>query len=239
MLEGGFPEAQGTLQRDRFALLQGYVGLVLLRDVIERYKVTNPTALKWMTQQLLASPAGSFSINKFNKDLHSQGIQVSKDILHQYLVHLEDAFLFNAVTIHSGSAKRRQVNPRKVYPADTGLIPVFCRDEKPGIGHILETMVYLELKRRGAEISYVNTENGYEVDFHAHVPGKKAQLIQVCVSLADPDTRKREIRALEDAGKKIRSASQLIITLEKTRDTDNAGKIRIVPVTDWLLEPLA
>src|SRR5450759_3165128 len=51
--EGGFPEAQHTERRDRLALLKGYVDVMVLRDVIERYDVTNPTALRWLQRHLL------------------------------------------------------------------------------------------------------------------------------------------------------------------------------------------
>jgi len=47
---GGFPEAVGVPDRDRTDLLRGYVDVVLLRDVIERHEVTNPTALRAMTR---------------------------------------------------------------------------------------------------------------------------------------------------------------------------------------------
>jgi predicted AAA+ superfamily ATPase len=57
LLEGGFPEAVGVPKRDHGALLQSYVDVVVLRDIIERHAVTNPVALRWMQRHLLASAA--------------------------------------------------------------------------------------------------------------------------------------------------------------------------------------
>ena len=57
--------------RDRLDLLRGYVDAMLLRDVIERYAVSHPIALRWMVRQLLGSPGGSFSVNKFHNDLRA------------------------------------------------------------------------------------------------------------------------------------------------------------------------
>ena len=119
-VSGGFPEAQSLTLRDRVDLLRGYVDSVLLRDVIERYQVTNPTALRWLVRQLLANAGGAFSVNKFYGDLKSQGIAIAKDTLHEYLAYLEDAFLVLTVSIHSESERRRMVNPRKAYPVDPG-----------------------------------------------------------------------------------------------------------------------
>ena len=62
------------------------------------------------------------------------------------------------------------VNPRKVYPVDPGLIPVFDRTGRANVGHALETAVLIELERRGCESTYVRTAEGYEVDFLARSP---------------------------------------------------------------------
>ena len=52
----------------------------------------------------------------------SQGVSVGKDTLHEYLAHLEDAFLVRTVAMESASERQRMVNPRKAYPVDPGLI---------------------------------------------------------------------------------------------------------------------
>ncbi len=59
------------------------------------------------------------------------------------------------------------VNPRKAYPVDPGLIPVFDRSGRANVGHALETAVLIELERRRSEVTYVRTPEGYEVDFLA------------------------------------------------------------------------
>ena len=45
------------------------------------------------------------------------------------------------------------VNPRKAYPVDPGLNPVFDRTGRANLGHALETAVLLELERRGCEVT--------------------------------------------------------------------------------------
>ena len=120
LVAGGFPEAQGLSPRDRAALLSGYVDVVVLRDVIDRHRVTNPLALRWLQRQLLANPGGGFSVKKHYDTLRSQGVPVGKDTLHAYLAHLEDAFLVRTVAMHSASERQRMVNPRKAYPVDPG-----------------------------------------------------------------------------------------------------------------------
>ena len=71
-----------------------------------------------LVRQLLASPGGAFSVHKFFNDLHSQGVAVGKNALHAMLTWLEDSFLVRLVPIDAASERKRQVNPRKVYPVD-------------------------------------------------------------------------------------------------------------------------
>jgi predicted AAA+ superfamily ATPase len=210
---GGFPEAQGASERDRQELLRGYVDAALLRDVIERHGVSQPVALRQMTRHLLAHAAGLFSVNRFYNDLKSRGVRISKDSLHAYLGHLEDAFLVHSVWLAADSERRRMSNPRKVYPVDPGLIPIFDRSGRMQPSKALETAVCIELLRRGAEIGYVRTREGFEVDFFASWPGGRQELIQVCSEVQDAATREREVRSLLAASREHPGAALSLVTL--------------------------
>lgn len=235
MRHGGFPEAQGLDQRNRRELLRGYVDVVLLRDVVERHDLSQPQVLRWMVQQLLGNTAGAFSINKFHTDLKSRGVAVSKDTLHQMLAHLEDAFLLSTVSISSDSVRRRQVNPRKVYPVDTALGPLFDRSGKTNLGHTLETVVLHMLQRAGAEVGYVRTANDYEVDFHAYMPDGSEYLIQVCADLTEKETLEREVRSLRVAAEFYPRAEKALIALDLPLGMVLPEDVTLYRATDWLL----
>jgi len=214
LVTGGFPEAQGTTARDRSLLLRSFVDVALLRDVIERHRVSNPTALRWMQRHLLANPAGRFSVQKFFDTLRSQGLPVGKNTLHDYLGHLEDAFLVRTVSLHTASERQRMVNPRKAYPVDPGLIPLYDPTGRGNLGHALETVVLLELERRGCDVGYIRTTDGYEVDFHVRDPEGHILLIQVCSDVGDAGTWEREIRALSSAASAYPHAQPLLLTFD-------------------------
>jgi predicted AAA+ superfamily ATPase len=235
LTQGGFPESLGAAARDRFELLRSYVDTALLRDVIERHAVSNPVALRWMVRHLLANPAGSFSVNKFHGDLRSQNIPVAKDTLHAYLSHLEDAFLIRTVSMSSGSERQRMVNPRKAYPIDMGLIPVFDTTGRGNVGHALETAVLLELERRGTTRSYMRTADGFEVDFLVRYPEGGEELIQVCSDLDDVTTKERELRALLAAGRERPGVGLRLISLEPEAPRDLPAGIVWQSASDWLL----
>lgn len=57
LADGGFPEAQAASVRDRGNLLRSYIDVAVLRDVIERHRISNPVALRWLQRQLLAASA--------------------------------------------------------------------------------------------------------------------------------------------------------------------------------------
>lgn len=233
--EGGFPEAAGAAMEDRFALLRGYVDAVLLRDVVERHEISHPLALRRLVQHLLSNAAGFFSVHKFYRDLRSQGVSVSKDSLHAFLGHLEDAFLIRTVPLATGSERRRNVNPRKVYPIDPGLIAVFDRTGRANTGHGLETCVLLELDRRGAEVSYYRSQSGGEVDFLVRYPGGRTELIQVCASLEDKAVYDREISGLQAAAAEHPKADLLLITLTDEPRKDLPRPIRMISAVNWFL----
>jgi predicted AAA+ superfamily ATPase len=233
---GGFPEAQGMDTRTRHELLRNYVDVVVLRDVMERHNLSQPQILRWLVQQLLGNAAGAFSIHKFFSDLRSRGTAVGKDTLHQMLAHLEDAFLLSTVGLATDSARRRQVNPRKIYPVDTGLMALFDPSGKPNVGHALETAVLHELHRRGAAVDYVLTPGGFEVDFCARWPEGQVWLVQVCADLSDAPTLARELRALEDARASWPEARMMLVALYTPAVANLPPGIELHRATTWLLE---
>jgi len=91
---GGFPEIQ-KLDRDlRIQILQGYIDSVLLKDIIERHKVSNILVLKHLVRHIMHSSGGQFSVNKFYNTMRSMSIKCTKNSLYAYIDHLTDAFLF-------------------------------------------------------------------------------------------------------------------------------------------------
>ena len=232
---GGFPEVQGLGTAERQRLLSDYVDVALMRDVVERHGVTNVVGLRWLVRHLLGNPAALFSVEKFYASMRSQGIAISKDTVHQLLGYLEDCFLVRTVWVETASERRRMVNPRKAYPADPGLIPVFDRSGRANLGHALETAVRVELERRGLKVGYVRTEAGHEVDFLVRHPGSKAELIQVCAELDDPATREREVRALLAAAAEYPRASMHLITLTPESAQGIPAQVAVHSAALWFL----
>jgi predicted AAA+ superfamily ATPase len=237
---GGFPEVQAVAQDLRVRVLQEYIDVVIFRDVVERHGVDNLPALRYLERSLLASPAGKFSVSKLFNDLKSQGMKVGKDTLYEYLEHLQDSFLFFTVAVASPSARVRQVNPRKCYPIDPALAAAVSFRASGDLGHLLETAVFLELRRRRQSLAYITTRSGFEVDFLAEDFKGSRELVQVCADLESPATRQRELRALEEGMGETLCERATLVTLREEGSVEIGGRtVRIVPAWRWLLEPSA
>jgi uncharacterized protein len=238
--QGGFPETQGLGTRLRVELLQGYVDTVLFRDVVERYAVTQVSALRWIVRHCLRNPAASMSVHKLFQDLKAQGHALAKDSVHALLAHLVDAYLIATVSLHTASERQRNSNPRKVYPADPGLIHAFDTHGRANLGHALETAVFNELQRRNADVEYVKTADGYEVDFLAHVRGGDRSLLQVCADPVGEQTREREVRALVAAARKHPKADAQLLVLTQEQALAIADQpFDVKPAYEWMLEQQA
>ena len=233
---GGFPEVYGAPDLStRIKILQEYNDLVMFKDVIERHKVTNTVALRHLLHALYQSNAQKFSVSGFAKTL-STGMQVkcSKVDLLKFMDYLEEAFIVFRTELHSRSEKAKMVNPNKVYMIDVGLVRAMDDDPEANKGWLLENLVYLHLHRTGFAVDYVITSDRKEVDFYAsNKITHEKQLIQVSWSLADAETRKREIPPLLKAGKSTGIKKMLVVTWNEEETLE--GGIQVGPIWKYLI----
>lgn len=207
---GGFPEVLGLPNEYRLPILQDYVKLVTFRDIVERYNIGNIIVLQHLIRSLLSSIGGKFTVNKFYNDKKSQGLKLAKDTVYEYLQHLEDAYLLFAIPVFTVSERKKQVNPKKVYAVDTGLVVASTWQMGENNGPLFENLVFIDLKRRGLDVFYYVTSDGYEIDFVARGPDGKCRLFQACYDVSSPKTLEREERALRQAQKELGIKGTLI-----------------------------
>jgi len=112
--KGGFPETLSIPDSSSRQILQDYVELVIMRDIIERYHIKNISLIKYLIQTLVKNAGCSFSVNKFFNDLKSQGISTSRGLLYDYLHYIEDAYLAFSVPLFSESLRQQQVRELEI-----------------------------------------------------------------------------------------------------------------------------
>ena len=199
---GGLPE---PLKYPELPLARTLYDDVLHRDIATRHRIVDVRALRELAFFLMSNPASLVSYNKLKAQLGLGSVNTVKS----YVSHLEGAWLLFAQNVYDFSVKRQQVAPKKVYPIDTGLANAVGFAFSPNTGRLLETAVFLALRRRTKAVYYFTSPGGFEVDFY--LPETR-ELIQVAQTLAQPATREREVRALVDAMRGLGLDRALIVT---------------------------
>lgn len=195
---GGFPEVIQLEPEMRRRILQEYRTIMILRDIIERYGISNTDLLNRLTMLILKEHGRLVSVNKTFNDFKSQGLAVSKNTLHEYLEYLEDAFFGFSMYLATDSVRKQAVNPRKLYTVDTGFASAFLIQPQRNYGSLFENAVYLELRRRNYTVHYHKNLSGTEVDFLISDDRGPICGIQCCYLLESNDTIAREQKALDE-----------------------------------------
>ena len=233
--KGGFPQVvQGLV--DGSSYLSALWDAVVLKDVVQRHKVRNVSALNTCYQILLNSISSKFNFESLVRALSQN---VSAPTVKNFVRFANEAYLICDLRAFSLSAKKRHKTDRKSYVYDTGFVKSMNISGGPDWGRLLENVVFLELLRRGLrpniELFYFNTKNNYEVDFLIR-KGESYELIQVIWALGEQKTKEREIRALSEAAKELNASSLKIITRgHQETVTQNGIQIEILPAHNWLL----
>lgn len=119
---------------------------------------------------------------------------LSPDTVLQYFSYIQNAYLGFFVPQYAVSLRKQEYNPKKFYAIDTGLQSAISFHVLDDVGKLFENLVFLELRRKYKELFY--WEEDHEVDFIVKTGERVHALVNACVSIADPEVRKREITAL-------------------------------------------
>lgn len=207
---GGFPEVITFSPDIRQKTLQEYVDIATYRDIIERHQIKNPWAVKYMLMSMLHNVGKSFSVNKIYNDMKSQGISIGKELLYEYVEHIEDAYLAFPVSLYDKSIRKIQSNPKKIYAIDPGIIRAVTMNYENDLGRLFENIIYIELRRLDCHVDYYLTHDRHEVDFLVSTAKGYRKLFQVAWDVENPKTLEREQRALQAAIQELNIDGELI-----------------------------
>lgn len=229
---GGFPESLFVTREYHRTLMQEYVNAVVYRDVIERHSISNLHVVRLFLTHCLENIASSLSITKMYHFFKSQGESVGKNSLYEFLDYFEDAFLLFPIPIYDLSLRKRQVNPKKIYCADPGLVTAYSIKPEMSQSACLENAVFNELRRKYDEVFYYRTRSTKEIDFVVSNSDGTIHLIQVCLDFSDSKTRAREINALIEAKQELNAVSTTIITINEEEQL-SIDKVQITVIPFW------
>ena len=161
--------------------------------------------------------------------MSSYGRKNSVHTIEEYLTSLLESYILYKVNRFDIKGKQLLKTQEKYYLSDLGLRTYLLgRSYNKDLGHILENVIFLELKRRGYRI-YIGKNDATEVDFVVETEDEY-MYIQVALSVREEQTLKRELRPLEGISDHFK---KYIITLDY--DTNNYNGIKQISALDFLL----
>ncbi len=215
---GGMP---GLLSRntpeEKVAYLQRLWQKTYIDDVVERNKIRNQHALECLVDHLCSAIGSLTNISKITNTLNStQHVKISNDTIAAYLTYLENSFLIESAARYNVKGRKYYESIKKYYVVDVGLRNVRLNFRQQEIAHIMENVIYNELRVRGflVDVGVVETramENGvsnfsqYEIDFVA-TNGMEKYYIQSAYSLPDKEKVDQELQSLrkvDDSFRKV------------------------------------
>jgi len=199
---GGFPATVSSPDRDR--TLRGYVQDIVERDVRERVGARSSAPLRQLTQMLFEATGSELSLRRA-----AAALGVSTDTAGLYVEAIESAYLALRCPYFAWSLRKRLVRPAKYYPIDTGLRRVSVTSTGADRGKLLETAVFLTLRRRFGAVHYWRGEG--EVDF---VVERDGRAVPVQVTWDAPTERHQ--KAIDDFLAAHREAGEPVLVTARS-----------------------
>lgn len=226
---GGFPYLINLENsKDKLDYLDGIYNTVIMKDVIARKKVNDPLMLENVCRFLFDNIGSNISIKKISDTIASDGRPNSVHTIEEYLNALVESYILYKVDRYDIKGKELLKTQSKYYLSDLGLRTYLLGNSKNrDLGHILENVIFLELKRKGYKI-FIGKNDNNEVDFVVQDEDDFIY-IQVALSVREEITLKRELRPLETISDHYK---KYLITLDY--DTNNYNGIKQISAIDFI-----
>lgn len=216
-----------------------------LKDIIERHHIEKTQELEDLVN-VLASAIGSLTnVPKIEATFRSV-IQsnISSNTIRQYIEYLEDAFVINKANRYNVKGRKYIGTPNKYYFEDVGLRNARLGFRQIEETHIMENIIYNELRSRGYSVDVGVVEKRgknkdgkeertyLEIDFIANL-GSKRYYIQSAFSMPTEEKRDQEKSSLINVGD---SYKKIIIVKDVVNVTRDEEGITTMSIYDFLLK---
>ena len=224
---GGFPETVNFMEKREY--VSSIYQKILLGDIATRNNIRNLTGLKILIKKIAETTKDEISYSKLHNILKSIGIQISKDVIIDYVKYAHQAYLIFSVKNYFSKFVEKETTP-KYFFYDNGLINLFLLNEEP---RLLENLVAINLKHKYKDEVFYLKSSSIDIDFF--VPEIQT-VFQVAYSIKNISSQ-REITSLIEVAKSFKEAKQFVIITFEEEDSINIDniEIKIIPIWKWLL----
>jgi predicted AAA+ superfamily ATPase len=240
LARGSFP-ALTFLQSGLKEWFLAYYDDVLEKDLIRRFRIRKIEELKALLNFYMSNISKLSTFNSVAKFL-----KISPDTAEKFTAYFEQSYLLFSMKRFSFGFKEQRRSSRKIYSIDTVLAGPMGFRMSDDLGRVAENIVYLEYLRRKVfnpeyEFFYWKEEqsgrDGKEIDFVIKSGNRIVEIVQVCMGNLAEDTKKRELRAVAKAVKKLNPDKIIVITGEyEGIEKYEYGNVIFIPLWKWLLD---
>lgn len=230
---GGFPEAI-RLSADGYQFTLDYLQMVFntifSNDISARKSIYSEESYLKVVNFLIDSIGSNVSASNIANTLKANKKPIDNKTVSKYIDSLVESYLFYRVKRYDIKGKQHLATQEKYYLVDLGFRNALLGKELlSDAGHLLENVIYLELKRRNHQI-WIGKTNNLEVDFVVRNNEGFTQYIQVSQTVQNPDTLARELAPFNSISD---HHEKLLITMDF--DTGTYNGIKKINAIDWLI----
>ena len=244
-LYGGMPalfERNNDEQKSEY--LKSLMSKVYLSDIVERNHVQYPDEMDSIVDFLCSAIGSLTNPKKISDTLKSiKGKSISDVTAKNYLGYLTDAFLFDSAKRYDVKGKKYFETPLKYYMADVGLRNARLNFRQMEENHIMENVIFNELKVRGYSVDVGVVESKetidgkrklkqLEIDFVAN-KGSKKYYIQSAYEMPTEEKLRQEKRSLIKVGD---SFKKIVVVKENIRPQIDEEGIVTMGLINFLLD---
>lgn len=240
MTYGGLPRtvlAQSDKQKMNY--LSSQLEKTFIKDVIERNNIRNTEELNELMNFIASGISTLINPSKLEKRFMSEKkTHLSTDTISNYMKYLQDAFIIDKALRYDVKGKSYISTPYKVYFEDTGLRNAKLGFRQVEFTHLMENMIYNELKTRGYKVDVgvvetreKNQRKQLEVDFVAN-EGSQRFYIQSAYDIYSEDKLLQETKSLDNISD---SFKKIIITEKSIVQHHNDKGYLFLSLEDFLL----
>ena len=230
---GSFPYVlkYGYQESEAKEYINGIYNTILLNDIVKRLNIADVNMLESITKFMMHNIGNRTSPNKISNTMTSNHKKINPRTVDRYIRGLTDSLLFYEARRYNIKGKQFLTTINKYYVCDIAMRNMLVRSQDSDIGHILENIVFLELKRRYKEVYVGQIGQNGEVDFVAIENGNPIYF-QVSQTTLDEDVLKRELAPLKQIHDNY---PKYLLTLDEVFDDMNYDGIKKKNVLKWLI----
>lgn len=243
---GGLPQilSLGT-ERAKRSYLRDIYEVTYIKDIVERNKIKVPEGLRELVRILASGIGSSTNPTRICNTFQSVSqLQITDKTINEYISDIQDAFLIEEALRYDVKGRKYIGTETKYYFCDLGLRNIVLNLRQQEETHIMENVIYNELRMRGYLVDvglvecWTTDENGkrkrskLEVDFVVN-NGAERVYVQSAFNMPTKDKEKQERRSLINIADNFRKV--IVVKDDIKRKIDDDGVVTI-GLFDFLLD---